>query len=156
TNKAATEMRERVQELVGPGAPAWGAWPFPRASVRSLRRAPAGAGRRTPSRTSATPAPRGRTPRTPRASDPATTTHAPGALASRSSSLKNELTDPIDFADQAESSKNPFERTLARIYTNYTERLRQANAVDFDDLIGLTVTMLRENPAIREGYRRRF
>ena len=82
--------------------------------------------------------------------------HAPRALAFRISTLKNDLIDPIDFADQAESAKNPFEKTLARIYTNYTERLRQANAVDFDDLIGLTVTLLRENPAIREGYHRRF
>ncbi len=79
-------------------------------------------------------------------------------IASRISSLKNELIDPpVDFADQAESAKNPpFEKTLSQIYTAYQARLRQANAVDFDDLIGLTVTMLRENPAIREGYRRRF
>lgn len=156
TNKAATEMRERVQELVGPVARSMWVSTFHSACVRILRRDAAAAGLKS-SFTIYDSADSLRLITTiAKDFELDTKKHAPRALASRISSLKSELTDPIDFADQAESSKNPFERTLARIYTNYTERLRQANAVDFDDLIGLTVTMLRENPAIREGYRRRF
>ncbi|MFC7457180.1 UvrD-helicase domain-containing protein [Brachybacterium sp. GCM10030267] len=156
TNKAAAEMRERVGELVGPAARSMWVSTFHSACVRILRRDAQAAGLKS-SFTIYDSADSLRLITTiAKDLELDTKKHAPRMLASRISSLKNDLTDPIDFADQAETAKNPFEKTLARIYTNYTERLRQANAVDFDDLIGLTVTMLRENPAIREGYRRRF
>ncbi|WP_394215593.1 UvrD-helicase domain-containing protein [Brachybacterium vulturis] len=156
TNKAAAEMRERVGELVGPVARSMWVSTFHSACVRILRRDAAAAGLKS-SFTIYDSADSLRLITTiAKDLELDTKKHAPRALASRISALKNDLTDPVDFADQAESAKNPFERTLARIFTNYTERLRQANAVDFDDLIGLTVTLLREHPAIREGYRRRF
>ena len=156
TNKAAAEMRERVQELVGPVARSMWVSTFHSACVRILRRDAAAAGLKSSFTIYDSADSQRLITNIAKDLELDTKKHAPRALAARISSLKNDLTDPIDFADQAESSKNPFEKTLARIYTNYTERLRQANAVDFDDLIGLTVTMLRENPAIREGYRRRF
>lgn len=156
TNKAAAEMRERVAELVGPAARSMWVSTFHSACVRILRRDAAAAGLKS-SFTIYDSADSLRLITTiAKDLELDTKKNAPRAIASRISSLKNDLIDPIDFADQAESAKNPFEKTLARIYTNYTERLRQANAVDFDDLIGLTVQLLRENPAIREGYRRRF
>ncbi|ATG52682.1 ATP-dependent DNA helicase PcrA [Brachybacterium vulturis] len=156
TNKAAAEMRERVGELVGPVARSMWVSTFHSACVRILRRDAAAAGLKS-SFTIYDSADSLRLITTiAKDLELDTKKHAPRALASRISTLKNDLIDPVDFADQAESAKNPFERTLARIFTNYTERLRQANAVDFDDLIGLTVTLLREHPAIREGYRRRF
>ena len=156
TNKAAAEMRERVEELVGPVARSMWVSTFHSACVRILRRDAQAAGLKS-SFTIYDSADSLRLITTiAKDLELDTKKHAPRGIASRISSLKNDLTDPIDFADQAESSKNPFEKTLSRIYTNYTERLRQANAVDFDDLIGLTVTLLRENPGIREGYRRRF
>jgi len=156
TNKAAAEMRERVEELIGPAARSMWVSTFHSACVRILRRDAAAAGLKS-SFTIYDSADSLRLITTiAKDLELDTKKHAPRALASRISTLKNDLVDPIDFADQAESAKNPFERTLARIYTNYTERLRQANAVDFDDLIGLTVALLRDNPAIREGYRRRF
>ncbi|PZP17305.1 MAG: ATP-dependent DNA helicase PcrA [Brachybacterium faecium] len=156
TNKAAAEMRERVAELVGPAARSMWVSTFHSACVRILRRDAAAAGLKS-SFTIYDSADSLRLITTiAKDLELDTKKNAPRAIASRISSLKNDLIDPIDFADQAESAKNPFEKTLARIYTNYAERLRQANAVDFDDLIGLTVQLLRENPAIREGYRRRF
>jgi DNA helicase-2/ATP-dependent DNA helicase PcrA len=156
TNKAAAEMRERVEELIGPAARSMWVSTFHSACVRILRRDAAAAGLKS-SFTIYDSADSLRLITTiAKDLELDTKKHAPRALASRISTLKNDLVDPIDFAERAESAKNPFERTLARIYTNYTERLRQANAVDFDDLIGLTVALLRENPAIREGYRRRF
>ncbi|MGO2310677.1 UvrD-helicase domain-containing protein [Brachybacterium tyrofermentans] len=156
TNKAAAEMRERVEELVGPVARSMWVSTFHSACVRILRRDAQAAGLKS-SFTIYDSADSLRLITTiAKDLELDTKKHAPRGIASRISSLKNDLTDPIDFADQAESSKNPFEKTLSRIYTNYTERLRQANAVDFDDLIGLTVTLLRDNPGIREGYRRRF
>ncbi|WP_270407086.1 UvrD-helicase domain-containing protein [Brachybacterium paraconglomeratum] len=156
TNKAAAEMRERVEELIGPAARSMWVSTFHSACVRILRRDAAAAGLKS-SFTIYDSADSLRLITTiAKDLQLDTKKHAPRALASRISTLKNDLVDPIEFADQAESAKNPFEKTLAKIFTNYTERLRQANAVDFDDLIGLTVALLRENPAIREGYRRRF
>lgn len=156
TNKAAAEMKERVQELVGPAARSMWVSTFHSACVRILRREATAVGLKS-SFTIYDSADSLRLITTiAKDLELDTKKNAPRALASRISSLKNELVDPIDYADQAESAKNPFEKTLSRIYTNYTERLRQANAVDFDDLIGLTVQLLRENPAIRENYRRRF
>ncbi|MGP9708729.1 UvrD-helicase domain-containing protein [Brachybacterium sp. AOP24-D1-21] len=156
TNKAAAEMRERVGELVGPVARSMWVATFHSACVRILRRDAQAAGLKS-SFTIYDSADSLRLITTiAKDLQLDTKKHAPRALASRISSLKNDLVEPADFAAQAESAKNPFERTLARIFTNYTERLRQANAVDFDDLIGLTVALLRDNPAIREGYRRRF
>ena len=156
TNKAAAEMRERVGELVGPVARSMWVSTFHSACVRILRRDAQAAGLKSTFTIYDSADSLRLITTIAKDLELDTKKHAPRALASRISSLKNELIDPIDFADEAESAKNPFERTLARIYTNYTERLRQANAVDFDDLIALTVTLLRENPAIREGYRRRF
>ena len=156
TNKAAAEMRERVEELVGPVARSMWVSTFHSACVRILRRDAQAVGLKSTFTIYDSADSLRLITTIAKDLELDTKKHAPRALASRISSLKNDLTDPIDFADEAESAKNPFERTLARIYTNYTERLRQANAVDFDDLIALTVTLLRENPAIRESYRRRF
>lgn len=156
TNKAAAEMKERVAELVGPVARSMWVSTFHSACVRLLRRDAAAAGLKSSFTIYDSADSLRLITAIAKDLELDTKKNAPRAIASRISSLKNDLIDPIDFADQAETAKNPFEKTLARIYTNYTERLRQANAVDFDDLIGLTVTLLRENPAIREGYRRRF
>ena len=156
TNKAAAEMKERVQELVGPVARSMWVSTFHSACVRILRREAAAAGLKSSFTIYDSADSLRLITQIAKDLELDTKKNAPRALASRISALKNELIDPIDFADQAETAHNPFEKTLAKIYTNYTERLRQANAVDFDDLIGLTVELLRENPAIRESYRRRF
>ena len=54
------------------------------------------------------------------------------------------------------SSTDPFESAVAQVYRGYTQRLRAANAMDFDDLIGETVHMFRAFPQVLEYYRRRF
>ncbi|GAB2535044.1 UvrD-helicase domain-containing protein [Brachybacterium huguangmaarense] len=156
TNKAAAEMKERVEELVGPVARSMWVSTFHSACVRILRRDAAAAGLK--SSFSIYDSADSLRLITNIAKDFGLDVkkNPPRGIASRISTLKNDLVDPIDAADQAEASKNPWEKSIAQVYTAYTERLRQANAVDFDDLIGLTVTLLRENPAIREGYRRRF
>ncbi|CAM5712525.1 ATP-dependent DNA helicase UvrD1 [Streptomyces microflavus] len=68
------------------------------------------------------------------------------------SDLKNELIDEEDFAAQATDG---FEKTLAQAYAMYQSRLREANALDFDDLI-MTVNLLRAFPDVADHYRRRF
>src|SRR5690606_29124945 len=51
---------------------------------------------------------------------------------------------------------NPYEAVVAQAYTDYQRRLRRANALDFDDIISMTVNILQAFPAVREHYRRRF
>ncbi|UYG17072.1 UvrD-helicase domain-containing protein [Brachybacterium huguangmaarense] len=156
TNKAAAEMKERVEDLVGPVARSMWVSTFHSACVRILRREHAAAGLK--SSFSIYDSADSLRLITNIAKDLGLDTkkNPPRGIARRISTLKNELMDPLDVADHAEAAKDPWERSVAQIYTAYTERLRQANAVDFDDLIGLTVVLLRENPAIRESYRRRF
>ncbi|GAB3953616.1 hypothetical protein GCM10027614_59300 [Micromonospora vulcania] len=74
-------------------------------------------------------------------------------LAAQVSNLKNELVDPEQFAARA---TGPNERALAEAYTLYQRRLREAHALDFDDLIMTTVHLLQSHPHVAESYRRRF
>src|SRR5690606_19791597 len=75
------------------------------------------------------------------------------ALANHVSNLKNELIDPDAAADAA---ANDFERRAAEAYREYQNRLSQANAMDFDDLIMRSVELFQAFPDVAEYYRRRF
>ncbi len=72
------------------------------------------------------------------------------------SQAKAELVDPEAFAAQAVGEGDPFRRKVADIYAEYQRRLRQANAMDFDDLLMATVTLLRSCPDVLERYQERF
>ena len=74
-------------------------------------------------------------------------------LANQISDLKNEL---IDYETAADKAENDIQRKVAEVYSSYQARLRQANAMDFDDLIMTTVNLLQAFPDIAEHYRRRF
>src|SRR2546430_12070014 len=77
----------------------------------------------------------------------------PKSFSAKVSNLKNELIDEETFAAQAE---NVFEKKLAEAYALYQARLREANALDFDDLIMTTVNLLQAFPGVADHYRRRF
>ena len=156
TNKAASEMKERVEALIGPAARYMWVSTFHSACVRILRRDAAAAGLK--STFSIYDSADSKRLITNIAKDMGLDSkrHSPRAFQAKISSLKNELVTPEEYAAQAGNAKNPAERMISQIYTQYQERLRTANAVDFDDLIALTVRLLAENPGIREGYRRRF
>ena len=156
TNKAAAEMKERVEALIGPAGRSMWVSTFHSACVRILRREAQAAGLKSTftiydSQDSLRLI-------TNIAKDMGLDSKKmpPRPFANKISSLKNELITAEQFAEEAKDSRNEFDRTIASIYTTYTERLRLANAVDFDDLIGLTVAVLRDNPGVRDNYRRRF
>jgi DNA helicase-2/ATP-dependent DNA helicase PcrA len=69
------------------------------------------------------------------------------------SNQKNEL---VDHEDAAKDAKTHLEETYASAYALYQQRLRSANALDFDDLIMTTVHLFQAFPEVRESYRRRF
>ncbi len=79
--------------------------------------------------------------------------YQPGPVLHWISNQKNELREPDEVAAEA---KNSIDETYAAAYTLYQRRLREANAMDFDDLIMETVRLFQLKPEIRETYRRRF
>lgn len=81
--------------------------------------------------------------------------YSPRLLANAISNLKNELIDPQALAGLTEDSDD-LARAVASVYDEYQRRLRAANALDFDDLIGETVAVLQAFPQIAQYYRRRF
>ena len=153
TNKAADEMRQRVEALVGPVAKKMWVSTFHAACVRILRRDigvlgypssftiydEADAVRLTgyvlrdlnidPKRF------------------PARSVHA--AI----SAAKNELVLPDEYAAKASSI---YERRIADIYREYQTRLQRAGALDFDDLLTLTVRLFTEHPDVLAHYQQRF
>ncbi len=75
-------------------------------------------------------------------------------VASRISMLKSMLITPEEFLSRGESFS--FDEKLARVYMRYQNELKKCNAVDFDDLIMLTVKLFEENPKIRTKYQDYF
>jgi DNA helicase-2/ATP-dependent DNA helicase PcrA len=153
TNKAADEMKQRVESLVGSVARRMWVSTFHAACVRILRR---DAGRLGyPSSFSIYDQ-----------ADAVRLTgyvlrdlgvdpkrFPPRGVHATISAAKNEL---VDVDAYAEAARTIFERKIADVYREYQARLRQAGAVDFDDLLFLAVRLLREHPDVLAHYRQRF
>ncbi|UKN41559.1 ATP-dependent DNA helicase UvrD1 [Mycobacterium lepromatosis] len=82
--------------------------------------------------------------------------YSPQLMANAISNLKNELIDAKRAVANLSSDADDLARIVAAVYGEYQRRLRTANALDFDDLIGETVGILQAFPQIAEHYRRRF
>jgi ATP-dependent DNA helicase UvrD/PcrA len=153
TNKAAGEMATRVADLTGWRSRAMWVMTFHSACVRILRRE----------------APRFGYPSSFSIYDQAdsqrlmalvcreldldTKNHSPKAMLAEVSNLKNELIDYETFAGRAEGYR---QKTLAEAYAEYQRRLVASGAMDFDDLIMVTVNLLQVFPEVAETYRQRF
>ncbi|MCL6447476.1 MAG: DNA helicase PcrA [Armatimonadetes bacterium] len=79
--------------------------------------------------------------------------YSPRSLAAVISRAKNELTGPEKYAEEA---RNLFARTAAKVYTLYQEKLAKNCALDFDDLIMLTVRLFQENEPVLAYYQNKF
>lgn len=153
TNKAAAEMRERVAELVGNRATLMWVSTFHSACVRILRSEIDRFGITksfsiyddTDSKRLLSLVMRDHQ------LDPKR--FPVRAVMNAISGWKNEL---VDFEAAKEQAASPVEKTNAEVYEDYQERLRAANALDFDDLIMTTVHLFQAFPEVREKYRRRF
>ncbi|MFF7054057.1 DNA helicase PcrA [Streptomyces griseorubiginosus] len=153
TNKAAGEMKERVEQLVGPRANAMWVMTFHSACVRILRRESKKLGFTSSFSIYDAADSKRLMALVCRDLDLDPKKFPPKSFSAKISNLKNELIDEEDFAAQATDG---FEKTLAQAYAMYQSRLREANALDFDDLIMTTVNLLRAFPDVAEHYRRRF
>ncbi|GAA2052848.1 DNA helicase PcrA [Williamsia deligens] len=157
TNKAAAEMRERVASLVGPRANRMWVSTFHSTCVRILRAQAALIASRN-SNFSIYDADDSKRllAMIVRDLDLDPKKFSPRGSGIHISNLKNELVDPATAVEQASEADDDTLRTLADIYVQYQRRLASANAFDFDDLIGETVTLLQTHPEVAEYYRRRF
>ncbi|WP_449385697.1 DNA helicase PcrA [Cellulomonas soli] len=157
TNKAAAEMRERVEHLVGPSAQRMWVSTFHSACVRILRREAGTLGLRSSFSIYDSADSQRLLTLVARELDLDPKKFPAKALANKISALKDELVDPESFAaTSGGGNANDFDTVLAQVYTRYQQRLRQAHALDFDDLIMSTVHLLQAFPAVAEHYRRRF
>ena len=153
TNKAAGEMKQRVGELIGPVAQKMWVSTFHSACARILRReAPVLGIRSSFSIYDQSDSVR-LVDYVRRDLDLDPKRFPPRRLAGQISALKNELVSVEEYADRA---SGPHEVRLANVYREYQRRLLDASAADFDDLLLLTVKVLRDHEEVRERWRHRF
>ena len=153
TNKAAREMAERVGALVGRRSAAMWVSTFHSMCVRVLRREAKTLDMGSSFSIYDADDTRRLITQVARDLDLDIKRYPPRGLAAQISNLKNEL---LDAADAGARAGNDYERRVAEVFGVYQARLKQANALDFDDLIMTTVSMLQAFPAVAEYYRRRF
>ena len=153
TNKAAGEMRERLQQLLG--ASGRGLWilTFHAACGRILRREAQGLGYRS-NFTIYDQADQVRLVKQcleELERDPKRFT--PRGIHAQISNAKNRLVHPAEYAARVQSF---YDQTVAEVYDLYQRRLFASNAVDFDDLLMLTVDVLERLPEAREKWQKAF
>ncbi|WP_433464610.1 DNA helicase PcrA [Spirillospora sp. CA-128828] len=153
TNKAAAEMKERVDALVGPRSRAMWVMTFHSACVRILRREAKRLGFPTSFSIYDQADANRLMALVCRELDLDPKRYPPKSFSAQVSNLKNELIDYETFKARASTH---MEQTLGEAYEMYQARLQQAGAMDFDDLIMMTVNLLQVFPEAAEHYRRRF
>lgn len=151
TNKAAAEMKERVANLVGPEAQRMWVATFHSVCVRILRQqAQLVEGLNTNFTIYDSDDSRRLLSMIAKDHNLDLKKFSARTLANAISNHKNELVGPAEASERAERTRNPFDLTVARVYADYQRRLRQANALDFDDLIGEVVRIFKEHPHVTE------
>lgn len=154
TNKAAREMRERIDKLVGADANDVWISTFHSMCVRILRRDidRIGMSRNFTILDSSDQLSVMKTIVKERNIDPKK--FDPRALIGSISSAKNELISPKQFAKEA--SADPYEQLVSDVYDEYQNRLRKNSSLDFDDLIMTTIQLFERVPEVLEFYQRKF
>ena len=149
TNKAAEEMAHRVESLV-PGSRVWVST-FHRFCARLLREYSELVGLHNNFTIFDTDDQRGVIKRALSDLDLDSTQYAPAKINAAISKLKNELITPdvVEAARREETAMDFKTVVMARVYPEYQKRLRESNAVDFDDLLMHVVTLLQGNPELR-------
>ena len=153
TNKAAAEMRERVEQLVGPPARACWVMTFHAACGRILRREAQRLGYRSnftiydsADQLRLTKACLEELERDPKR-------FTPRGIHSQISNAKNQLIGPEEYKSRVASF---YDQTVADVYDLYQRRMFASNAVDFDDMLYLTVDVLERFPEARERWQKAF
>lgn len=154
TNKAAAEMRERVENMIGPMAKDIWLSTFHSFCARFLRREIESTGMYKSnfviydSGDSQTVV-----KKVIRELNLDEKQYNPGGIRNAISNAKNQMLGPMAFEAQASDF---YQKKVAEVYKGYQKLLRENNALDFDDLLLVTVSLLSENEEIRSRYQRRF
>ncbi len=152
TNKAAAEMRERLEALLPAGTRGMWVCTFHAMCVRMLREDPELIGYR-PNFTIYDDDDSRRLVKTIMADLDIDQKQFPmNSIRAKISSAKNAMVGPDEMA----SSSNPADRAAARVYRELDHRLAKANAMDFDDLLVRTFELLSKRPEVLERYQDRF
>jgi DNA helicase II / ATP-dependent DNA helicase PcrA len=153
TNKAAAEMRERVEQLVG--SPARAAWvmTFHAACGRILRREAQRLGYRSTFTIYDSADQIRLVKRCLEELERDPKRFTPRGIHSQISNAKNTLVGPVEYAERVASF---YDQTVAEVYDLYQKRLFASNAVDFDDMLFLTVDVLERFPEAREKWQEAF
>jgi DNA helicase-2/ATP-dependent DNA helicase PcrA len=153
TNKAADEMKSRVAALVGPVAQKMWVSTFHSACVRILRRDAQRLGYKSAFTIYDQADAERLTTYVLRDLNIDPKRFPPRSVHAVISQAKNDL---VDFDTYAERAKTIFERRIADVYKEYQRRLLANSAMDFDDLLMVTVDLLRTNPDVLAHYQNRF
>ncbi|GAA4939346.1 DNA helicase PcrA [Nonomuraea thailandensis] len=153
TNKAAREMKERIDKLVGPRSKAMWVMTFHSACMRILRREAKRLG--FPSSFSIYDQADSQRlmAMVCREMELDPKRYPPRSFSAQVSNFKNEL---IDYETAIDRAGSHLEKTLAQAYKAYQLKLTEAGAMDFDDIIMNTVTLFQLFPDVAEHYRMRF
>ena len=152
TNKAAGELRSRLQQLVGEAAHGLWVGTFHSIGVRMLRRSGDVVGVAPNFVIYDEADQRTLLKEILRDLNIDERNYHPGAVLRHISRAKERLQDPLAYADSADGQLSP---VVASLYSEYQRRLNQANALDFDDLIMRTIALL-ERPVEGKSWRERF
>jgi DNA helicase-2/ATP-dependent DNA helicase PcrA len=155
TNKAATEMKERIRTLIGEGVARdlW-AGTFHSLCARMLRERGKEIGLDNKFAIYDDGDQLSLVKESLKERDLDEKQYQPRALLSQISKAKERLKSPEDLV--ADYTASPFDRALASVYRLYQEKLALSNALDFDDLIMKTVQLLQKSEKAREHYQNRF
>ncbi|MGC4175918.1 DNA helicase PcrA [Demequina sp.] len=157
TNKAAGEMRERVQALVGGEARFMWVATFHSACVRILRKDHELAGLTSSFSIYDTADSVNLMKLVMRELDLDPKKFTPKSILGRIGRFKDELISPeVALAAADTVSRHSVDHAAAIAYPEYQRRLEAANAVDFDDIIVKTVRLIQDNPTVAHQYRERF
>ena len=156
TNKAAQEMRERVDRMVGVGAEAVHVATFHSTCVRILRQFIDRLGYERNFDIYDTDDTKSLMKDICRHLEINTKLYKEKMFLARISHQKDELVSPEEYREMAVQAADREMMQIADVYAEYQKRLKRSNAVDFDDLIALTVQLLRENPDVLDHYRKRW
>lgn len=154
TNKAAGEMRERVDHLVGFGSESIWVSTFHSACVRILRRFIDRLGYDTNFTIYDTDDQKSLMKEVCKYLQIDTKTYRERALLSAISSAKNEMISPQEFLLKAEGDFS--KQKIAEVYLEYEKQLRANNALDFDDLLVRAVQLFETQPDVLDYYQERF
>lgn len=154
TNKAAGELKERLERMLGGEASDIWAMTFHSACARMLRRDADRLGFDRHFTIYDTSDSLSILKRIIREMDLDEKVYTPRGLMALMGKAKDARCPPREFLAQAQGDLR--RRKMGEVYAEYTKRLEAANAMDFDDLIGHTVRLLEENEDIRSYYQKRF